>query len=111
PKGARHERRPLLRFGCPCSAAGAFSMRVVCTKKVPRSTVRRGRYEAQTSFLLRAIAPVVYFLLGLVLGITVLRLKFAFELFPVAVDLGELIITELTPLLFYFSRKLLPVAF
>jgi hypothetical protein len=53
--------------------------------------------------LLGAIAPVVNFLFGLVLGVTVLRLELSLELFPIAIDLGEPIIGELAPLLLHLA--------
>ena len=61
--------------------------------------------------LLRASAPIVDFLLRLVFGIAVLGLKLALELFPVSIDLRQLIVSELTPLLFHLAGKLLPVSF
>ena len=63
---------------------------------VAAATCCRGE-EVRTSnaFLLRASAPSVYFLLCLVLGIAILRLQFALELLPIAIDLGELIVGEL----------------
>src|SRR5204862_4470781 len=74
-------------------------------KKIPRSKMLP-REELKTSkALLRAIAPVVNLLLRLVLGVAVLRLELSFQLFPIAIDLGELIVGELAPLLFHLARE------
>ena len=59
----------------------------------------RGAEEIDAA-LLRAIAPIIHFLLRRVLGVTILRLQLPPELFPIAVDLGELVVGELAPLLF-----------
>jgi hypothetical protein len=60
---------------------------------------------------LRAVQPVIDFRLRLILGVAVPRLDLAFELFSIAIDLGELIIGELPPLRLDLARELLPVSF
>src|ERR1700681_2941025 len=60
---------------------------------------------------LHATAPVIDLRLRLVLGVAVVRLQLAFKLLAVAVDFGEFVVSELAPLRFDFSRKLLPVSF
>ena len=44
--------------------------------------------------------PVVDILLYLILGVAVARLDLTFELLAVAVDLGNVVVSELAPLLF-----------
>ena len=55
--------------------------------------------------------PVVDFLLYLVLGIPVARLDLALELLAVAVDLRDVVVGELAPLLLNFAGDLFPIAF
>jgi hypothetical protein len=79
-------------------------------KKNPAAGPREN-WDLRRLALLQAFAPGVDLLLGLVLGVAVLRLYFTFELLTVAVDLGELVVSELTPLLLDLARELLPVPF
>src|SRR5436309_551550 len=60
--------------------------------------------------LLQTAAPIVDFLLGLVLGVAVLGLNLPFQLLAIAVDLAQLIISKLSPLLLRFTGELLPVS-
>src|SRR5215510_3029724 len=57
------------------------------------------------------VHPVVDVPLHPVLGIAVARLNLAFELLAVAVDLGDIVIGELAPLLLHLTAELLPAAF
>src|SRR5262245_11228195 len=65
--------------------------------------------QCQARLLL--VHPVVDVLLDPVLGITVARLNLAFELIVVAIDLGDIIIGKLAPLLLHLTAELLPAAF
>jgi hypothetical protein len=62
---------------------------------------------------LRSLAaePVVDLFPQLILRIPVTRLNFAFELIPVPIDLGNLVIGEAASLLLYLAGELLPIAF
>ena len=50
-------------------------------------------------------------LLHLILGVAVARLDLAFQLLTVAVDLGNVVVGELAPLLLDLAGHLLPIAF
>jgi len=78
--------------------------------RIGRPKVRSQKAGDAKDDLLRASAPIVDFLLRLVLSIAVLGLKLTLELFPVSIDLRELIVSELAPLLFHLAGKLLPVS-
>ena len=55
--------------------------------------------------------PVVNVLLDLVFGKTVAGLNFALKLLAVAIDLGNVFVSELAPLLLDLAGELLPVTF
>ena len=55
--------------------------------------------------------PVVNVLPHLILGVAVAGLDSSFELFAVAVDLGDVVVSELAPLLLHLAGQLLPVPF
>ena len=78
-------------------AASPKSQKAAAAEEPPR------KKDGSLTALLRAIAPVVNFLLRLVLGVTVLRLELSFELLPIAIDLSKLVVGELAPLLFHFA--------
>ena len=63
------------------------------------------------SLSLQRRKPSVYIPLGLVLCVAIALLQCAFELFPSAIDRGEVIIGQLTPSLLDLTFHLLPVTF
>jgi len=58
-----------------------------------------------------AAEPVIYFLLGLILGVAVALLQMTFELVLTSVDYIEIIVSKFAPLLFDLTLHLLPVSF
>src|SRR5262245_2271222 len=101
---ARRAKRTRRR--APCSIAGRQNSRGRTFAK--RHGPQRG-CRSQARLLL--VHPVVDVLLDPVLGIAVARLNLAFELLAVAVDLGDIVIGKLAPLLLHLTAELLPAAF
>src|SRR4051812_8406926 len=78
--------------------------------KSPAGIVQAGLLITRLNVLLLVIQPGIDVLLHLILRMTVAGLDLALELLAVAVDLGEIVIGELTPLLFDLAAELFPVA-
>jgi hypothetical protein len=57
------------------------------------------------------LVPVVYILLGLVLGVAVALLDSSLKLLTLAVNNGQVVIGELAPLLLDLTLHVLPVSF
>src|SRR6185437_3597490 len=58
-----------------------------------------------------ATKPVVDVLAHLILGVAIASLEFSFELLAIAVDLGDVVVSEIAPLLLHLAGELLPVSF
>lgn len=75
------------------------------------------KVRSRRSFSIRVVvssetaSPVVDVFLHLILGVAVSGLDLALQLFAVAIDFGDVVVSELAPLLFHLAGKLLPVSF
>src|SRR5262245_26114053 len=106
--GARARRTaPLERYGppqrssCGLVTRASSSLLQVCQSRSSTGSVR----------YLLAAHPVIHILAHLILGIAVAPLDLALELFAIAVDLVEVVVGVLTPLLLHLTAELLPAAF
>ena len=76
-------------------------------KKPDRS---RAVGSSNSGLALQASQPVIDILPNLILGNSIALLDFAFELVTTAVDRSEVVVSELTPLLFYLAGQLFPAS-
>src|SRR5215469_15359837 len=69
-------------------------------------------FALRASFDLRlALQPSIDVLAHHIFGKTVALLEYTFKLFALSVDLGQIVLSELAPLLFDLALSLLPISF
>src|SRR5581483_299505 len=76
-----------------------------------RGRQRRPRVCTLASPLRLCLQPFIDILAYLVFGYAVAFLDFTFELIPIAVDLGEVVVGQLTPFFLHLAHGLFPVSF
>src|ERR1019366_4319410 len=73
--------------------------------------VTNTRHHRLLGYRLDASKEVIDFLLRPLLAVTIMLLQLAFELLPLTVDLGQIVVRQLAPCLLDMPGKLFPVAF
>ena len=81
------------------------------TQKRPASDKRDGSDKDNTTSLLQTSEPGINLFAGLVLSVAVARLETTLQLVALAVDRGEIIVSEFAPLLLHLAFYLFPISF